>query len=124
MVIWFIGASGLIKSGLRLADRLNKKAAIHLAEVQELLDRESKALAESKHALKCIKMLEKISIETKLRNNLDKYASFPECSMRCDIIASLGASECEAVCPWKFNEDGSTRTVNEIIHHLVEAENK
>jgi len=35
-----------------------------------------------------------------------KDVSFPACAGRCAAIEYLGASECEAVCPFKFDKEG------------------
>jgi len=36
-----------------------------------------------------------------------KKLSFPLCTQCCRIIEELGASECESVCPEKFDKDGN-----------------
>jgi hypothetical protein len=34
-----------------------------------------------------------------------KDISFPECSRNCLSIEYFGASECDSICPWKFEEE-------------------
>ena len=41
----------------------------------------------------------------KLREELP----FPECSDGCVCVEYFGVCECEAICPWKFNEDGTPK---------------
>jgi len=43
-----------------------------------------------------------------------KELLFPECARDCALIEYLGCGECESVCQWKFNSDGSSKTANQI----------
>jgi hypothetical protein len=36
-----------------------------------------------------------------------KETSFPDCSVNCEAVRYLGASECESACPFKFDKDGN-----------------
>lgn len=41
---------------------------------------------------------------------------FPACGCEhnCEIMPILGASECESVCPWKFDQNGDPLSENEL----------
>jgi len=42
-----------------------------------------------------------------------KHLLFPACSRYCSTMEYLGCGECEAVCPQKFDRDGTPKTQND-----------
>ena len=40
-----------------------------------------------------------------MKDNELRDIPFPECSVNCEMLPLLGASECDSVCPEKFEEE-------------------
>ena len=37
---------------------------------------------------------------------IDTTIPFPDCVRSCDVVPHFGVSECESICPYKFDDDG------------------
>lgn len=85
------------------------------AMVSTLSDRQIREICSLKirslctYGMKPMGLLELIGEENKKGTYLERTKGqlFPECARHCDLMRLLGVSECESVCPEKFDKHGN-----------------
>lgn len=52
-----------------------------------------------------------------------KEITFPNCARKCELFKHFGVSECESLCPSKFDKNGyPVLLVDDVFAEIVEVE--